>query len=506
MFSKGTVVVSTAFLLISLACAEDQAPAGGGLPPTAEWIRVESVPEEYAYIGRQRCTCGGQYKEERQSTGEHDGRHFDQVDAVCVKCGRKASFTFDVTAIFEGMRFADSKSAKARAVAELTERLPKITAALLPEVKELLKSENVHYRVWAIGALTQIPTPEARQLLVRGYLANSLLTCIEAEIAYESAIASLGGAIVPTLDQTLKDAVGEEHWKLADVLGATRVPEARVALEHELRTGPERSKRICTLSLGRLGFRESGAALLEEYRRTAAAPDDALIWALGRSGGEAAIPVLRTLAVQGTGKTRQAAVAALGLAGDRESIPRLLELSRDGPAEVRRQAVYALGKLRAAEAVPLLLELAAAKPQGSFGMSGLPGVYDADSGCDYEGNAKAVSIQALGEIGDARAIPFFRDALGSAAYDLYTDDLTDAAGAAGWKVLVPEIIARFAQEQPERVESYKDRELPEQYSPALRQLTGQAFGEDPELWLVWLRRQTETQPSSRATTQDAGQR
>ena len=63
-------------------------------------IPVNSVPEEYEYLRRQRCTCGGAFKFAGQALYEHQGRSFDVLHVRCEKCGAARDYTFDINSFY----------------------------------------------------------------------------------------------------------------------------------------------------------------------------------------------------------------------------------------------------------------------------------------------------------------------------------------------------------------------------------------------------------------------
>ncbi len=72
-----------------------------------EIMKVNEVREEYAYINTQNCDkCGakGSYKMEIQRLVDNRGLMCDELDCVCVECGAKKTFVFDVSKLFEGYK------------------------------------------------------------------------------------------------------------------------------------------------------------------------------------------------------------------------------------------------------------------------------------------------------------------------------------------------------------------------------------------------------------------
>lgn len=75
-------------------------PAGRPATNLAEAIKVGSILEEYAFLSRQKCSCGGAFKNEAQALLEAGGKHYDRLDVRCPQCGTARSFLFDINAFF----------------------------------------------------------------------------------------------------------------------------------------------------------------------------------------------------------------------------------------------------------------------------------------------------------------------------------------------------------------------------------------------------------------------
>lgn len=65
-----------------------------------EAIKVGSVAGEYAYVARQKCSCGGSYSRDAQSLLQKDGKMFDELAVSCTQCGSERKFLFDINAFF----------------------------------------------------------------------------------------------------------------------------------------------------------------------------------------------------------------------------------------------------------------------------------------------------------------------------------------------------------------------------------------------------------------------
>ncbi|MGO9510517.1 MAG: hypothetical protein ACLPXZ_25480, partial [Mycobacterium sp.] len=114
------------------------------------------------------------------------------------------------------------------------------------------------------------------------------------------------------------------------------------------------------------------------------------------------------------------------------------------------------------------------------------GIYGKDAIYYTELANTEVCIRALGRIGDKRAIPEFERILRNDRYYLDYYKVAEAAAEAGWRELVSAIIDRLERDKKDDELFGKDFE---RYSPPLRRLTGQAFGEDPKAWRKWQQEQ-----------------
>ncbi|MCX5653480.1 MAG: HEAT repeat domain-containing protein [Planctomycetota bacterium] len=183
-----------------------------------------------------------------------------------------------------------------------------------------------------------------------------------------------------------------------------------------------------------------------------------------------------------------AAIAAAGLVGDRESMPALLKLVAKGKDHnTRYNAIYALGQLKAREAVPLLVGILSEPPHYGNGFYCPLGIYGKDGGYTTQVSLVEVAVRAAARIGDEQAMPAFEALLRNDGYYLDHDTVAEAAADLGWKQLVPAIIGRLAKDHAANLEQFGPAH--EEYSVALRRLTGQTFGEDPKAWREWLKQQ-----------------
>lgn len=79
-------------------------------------IPVSSVDEEYEFVARQRCECGGEFKvtlqtllEREDSEGRHEGK-VDLLSCQCVRCGKMQDFSFDLNSLLDiGVAFSGAE-------------------------------------------------------------------------------------------------------------------------------------------------------------------------------------------------------------------------------------------------------------------------------------------------------------------------------------------------------------------------------------------------------------
>ena len=62
------------------------------------FIRVHSIPQEYWYLSRTPCDCGGKLETTHQELVEKDSVPTDRLTVKCDNCGRERAFSFDVSA------------------------------------------------------------------------------------------------------------------------------------------------------------------------------------------------------------------------------------------------------------------------------------------------------------------------------------------------------------------------------------------------------------------------
>jgi hypothetical protein len=60
-------------------------------------IIVHDVSQEYWYIKKQKCSCGGQFDPQGQKLLVKDGESVDLIEAVCNVCKNQKDFFFDIS-------------------------------------------------------------------------------------------------------------------------------------------------------------------------------------------------------------------------------------------------------------------------------------------------------------------------------------------------------------------------------------------------------------------------
>lgn len=63
-------------------------------------VCVHSISQEYWYIKRDPCVCGGQFEKEMQELILYNDNPSDRLMTKCSKCGLTREFIFDISAFF----------------------------------------------------------------------------------------------------------------------------------------------------------------------------------------------------------------------------------------------------------------------------------------------------------------------------------------------------------------------------------------------------------------------
>ena len=160
------------------------------------------------------------------------------------------------------------------------------------------------------------------------------------------------------------------------------------------------------------------------------------IIAAGSSKQTAAVRPLIEILQGEDQELRYWAADALGKIGDTQAVPALIAALRDPYEAVRMSASVALGDLRSKEAVPALGDLVSGKIPAAKG-------YTLFNPVDV-GAAQWMAAQALGRIGDLRAVPILADTVVAAGGDLGLY-VAKALGELGDRRAVPALIAAAKQ-------------------------------------------------------------
>ena len=96
-------------------------------------IIVHDVSQEYWYIKKQKCSCGGQFNPQFQKLIVKNGKFIDLIETVCNNCKSQKDFFFDISN-FHGVERLNME-------AELMEKIQKAdTGELYPFVLQLTAS------------------------------------------------------------------------------------------------------------------------------------------------------------------------------------------------------------------------------------------------------------------------------------------------------------------------------------------------------------------------------
>lgn len=63
-------------------------------------IQVNSVEEEYEWLGQQVCDCGGGYNKPQQALVQEGNKYYDVLTAECKNCSDTQKFYFDISSFF----------------------------------------------------------------------------------------------------------------------------------------------------------------------------------------------------------------------------------------------------------------------------------------------------------------------------------------------------------------------------------------------------------------------
>lgn len=229
--------------------------------------------------------------------------------------------------------------------------------------------------------------------------------------AFAAAIHDLAAAD-PQTRVTALDLLGRRGWRRKDDI----VPHLRRLLHSD----PDwRVRASAGRAVGRLSARDAVPELVAALRDSQVEVRVVAAAALWRLPDAAAVPSLVQLTRDPDASARQWAVLALGVARDPRSVPGLVALLTDPVADVRMDTIRSLGRIGHPSALAPLAALAAdtARPveerlEALNSIASLNGpdkvnvlVHTLD---DADAQIRLRATEALGQVGDALAVPALR--------------------------------------------------------------------------------------------------
>ena len=67
-------------------------------------IKVHCIGQEYWYIRKKKCECGGDFESQFQSLETREGTFVDVHRTICKKCGMGRDFVFDISSFHNPLR------------------------------------------------------------------------------------------------------------------------------------------------------------------------------------------------------------------------------------------------------------------------------------------------------------------------------------------------------------------------------------------------------------------
>lgn len=181
-------------------------------------------------------------------------------------------------------------------------------------------------------------------------------------------------------------------------LGFTPESQSKSALLAEIARNPQESGESRQQAISALGMSRAAATLplLESLFETVTARElkRRALSGIARNDNHdgAATFLIRILETERELELRKSAIASLGRIAGEKSLGALTNTLDSSPeTEIQKQAVIAIGRRPKDEAIPILIRTARSHPKIQV---------------------RRVAIQVLGQIGDERAVAFFRELLG----------------------------------------------------------------------------------------------
>lgn len=223
---------------------------------------------------------------------------------------------------------------------------------------------------------------------------------------------TLGEAALPALEAALRVEKAAIVADAAEALGYTGSAAAVEPLTNLTTHPAPEVRRAAVEALRELDATEAAPVVAGALRDTDNNVRAAAAWALQPLGSEAEVPALAAALRDRDVNVRRAAVEALGAIGGDDAVEALVRVTREDP-HIREVAVDALRATGAESAEEALISLLDAEgelwPQAMFALwqmkseAAVPALIEALDAQDSSYVARAA--QALGEIGDPRAIP-----------------------------------------------------------------------------------------------------
>lgn len=227
------------------------------------------------------------------------------------------------------------------------------------------------------------PTPEPEVPVAT--LVRSLASCVEMDCGPLRTLVSRGPKVWPELEVGLDDRDEMVRFWTLGVLSEVPVPAARPRLIALMKDKTVRIRAASAFALGAQRHPEVVPPLIEALVDPDVNVRFEAASALGRVPDPRALEPLLTSVKDLDEDVRGAVCDALGAIGDARAIPELLTLLKDDrKSGVRGRAALALGALKAKDAFDTLVKRATR---------------------ERDPEALAAMCWALGELGDARALP-----------------------------------------------------------------------------------------------------
>jgi hypothetical protein len=123
-------------------------------------IKVHCVDEEYWYISKERCQCGGEFEMMKQSLmHDSEGTPMDVLNTICKKCGSPKDFVFDISSFFgrfpgfEESTEVESLLKKVYPESEVKMKMASPMEATLMFIRQLKESDDILALEYIAGAI-----------------------------------------------------------------------------------------------------------------------------------------------------------------------------------------------------------------------------------------------------------------------------------------------------------------------------------------------------------------